>query len=66
MAMPLSQREYNCPICGIVMDRDLNASYNIRDWTIDVLRNRYGTDLCGDDGIFNLNVTGINETRKIL
>ena len=66
MAMPLNIREYNCPICGIVMDRDLNASYNIKEWTIDVLENRYGTDLCGDDGIFNLNVTGINETRKDL
>ena len=28
-SMPLSQRTYNCPECGNVMDRDHNASVNI-------------------------------------
>ena len=28
-SMPLSQRTYNCPECGNVMDRDHNASINI-------------------------------------
>ena len=28
-SMPLSQRTYNCPECGNVMDRDENASINI-------------------------------------
>ena len=27
--MPLSVRVYNCPDCGMIMDRDLNASKNI-------------------------------------
>lgn len=27
--MPLSQREYSCPCCGLKTDRDLNASLNI-------------------------------------
>jgi len=27
--MPLSQREFHCPNCGLVLDRDLNASINI-------------------------------------
>ena len=27
--MPLSQREFHCPNCGLVLDRDLNASFNI-------------------------------------
>ena len=27
--MPLSKRQYNCPYCGISLDRDLNASINI-------------------------------------
>jgi len=28
--MPLSQRTYNCPTCGNVMDRDHNAAVNIK------------------------------------
>lgn len=27
--MPLSERTYHCPCCGLVIDRDLNASLNI-------------------------------------
>jgi len=27
--MPLSKRQFNCPDCGISIDRDLNASINI-------------------------------------
>ena len=27
--MPLSERVYSCPCCGLVMDRDLNASRNL-------------------------------------
>lgn len=29
--MPLSKRVFNCPDCGISIDRDLNASINIRN-----------------------------------
>ena len=29
MDMPLSVREYDCPLCGNSIDRDLNAAYNI-------------------------------------
>ena len=29
--MPLNLRTYNCPDCGISIDRDLNASINLRD-----------------------------------
>ena len=29
-AMPLSQRTYNCPECGNIMDRDHNAAINIK------------------------------------
>jgi putative transposase len=25
----LSQRTHNCPVCGLIMDRDLNAAKNI-------------------------------------
>ncbi len=30
--MPLSLRTYDCPVCGISIDRDLNASLNILNW----------------------------------
>jgi putative transposase len=29
--LPLSERIYHCEACGLVMDRDYNASINIRD-----------------------------------
>lgn len=32
--MPLSERTYICPKCGIVKDRDLNASLNILKWEL--------------------------------
>ncbi|MCC3422329.1 MAG: transposase, partial [Microcoleus sp. PH2017_07_MST_O_A] len=30
--MPLSVRTYDCPACGLSVDRDLNASLNILNW----------------------------------
>ncbi|MBD1830104.1 transposase [Microcoleus vaginatus GB1-A2] len=30
--MPLSIRTFDCPVCGISLDRDLNASLNILNW----------------------------------
>ncbi|WP_293089607.1 zinc ribbon domain-containing protein [Okeania sp. SIO3B5] len=29
--MPLNNRTYDCPDCGISIDRDLNASINLRN-----------------------------------
>ncbi len=29
--MPLNLRTYDCPECGLSLDRDLNASINLRD-----------------------------------
>ncbi|MDE5076288.1 MAG: zinc ribbon domain-containing protein [Trichodesmium sp. St5_bin2_1] len=31
--MPLCERVYHCQNCGPVMDRDLNGSINIENWT---------------------------------
>lgn len=33
----LSERTYRCPVCGNVMDRDLNAACNIRDEAVRIL-----------------------------
>lgn len=30
--MPLSVRTFDCPSCGMSMERDLNASINILNW----------------------------------
>lgn len=29
-----SEKVYRCPICGLIIDRDLNAAYNLRDYGI--------------------------------
>ena len=31
--MPLCERVYHCQNCGQVMDRDLNGSINLENWT---------------------------------
>ena len=49
MQKNLSERTYNCKSCGITIDRDLNASFNIRD---EVIRNTVSSteiEVCGED-----------------
>lgn len=49
--MPLDVRTYECPECGMVMDRDLNAAINIRNFALcNILKNTDGTsgiNACG-------------------
>ena len=50
--MPLDVRTYECPECGMKMDRDVNAAINIRNFALrDILKNtagRVGINAFGD------------------
>ena len=41
--LELKDRVFNCPFCDLVLDRDVNASRNIKKYC------RLGTNLCGVD-----------------
>ncbi|MGB3346831.1 MAG: RNA-guided endonuclease TnpB family protein [Candidatus Humimicrobiia bacterium] len=47
--MSLNKRQYNCPDCGISIDRDLNASINIRNLGLNKINTegRSGINACG-------------------
>lgn len=48
--MLLSKRIFNCPDCGISIDRDLNASINIRNIGLNTLGHS-GINACGDGSL---------------
>jgi len=50
--MPLSKRQFDCPDCGISIDRDLNASINIRNIGLNTLGRR-GINACGDERLLS-------------
>ena len=49
--LKLSERFWYCPNCGVYHDRDLNASYNLRDYFIKTLNTAgtAGINACGDN-----------------
>ena len=55
--MPLQKRIYNCPECGNRMDRDLNASINIRNLGLRILGittvGQTGCNACGDERLLS-------------
>jgi len=48
--MSLDKRTFNCPDCGISIDRDLNASLNIRNIGFNT-DGQSGIYACGDGSI---------------
>ena len=71
--MPLETRIYECPECGMKLDRDVNAAVNIRNFSLrNILKNTAGTagiNACGDgsSGGCDANCsheTTVEETRK--
>lgn len=36
--LDLSERVYSCEECGVALDRDLNAAFNLEDWAVDCLK----------------------------
>jgi len=57
--LPLSKRTYDCPVCHMVKDRDLNAAINILNWNNPRLEGdsllNYGTADCPSTQEVNLN-----------
>ena len=53
--LELSDRTYICENCGNIVDRDFNASTNIRDEGIKILKQttqgHWGSNACGDDKV---------------
>ena len=64
--MPLNVRVYECPECGMTIDRDLNAAINIRNFALkDILKNTDGTsgiNACGVGSSGNCDVNCSCET----
>lgn len=55
--MPLDVRVYKCPNCDTIIDRDLNAAVNIRNFALrNILKNTNGTS--------GINACGVGSSGK--
>jgi putative transposase len=70
--MPLSERVFRCPCCGLGIDRDRNAALNLVRWYFECYLKRSTTpssgerDACGDSsgGVVSLKLTTSHESWK--
>ena len=63
--MPLSQRQYCCPVCGLSEDRDINAARNILERAT---VGQAGSHACGENALYgttNVSQGAFAETRTI-
>lgn len=63
--MPLEQRTYVCPDCGMTMDRDVNAAINIRNFALrNIFKNTDGTSGINACGVGSSDECGVNRVRE--
>lgn len=58
--MPLDARVYKCPKCGTIIDRDLNASINIRNFALRTMISNFKNT----DGRSGINAFGDGSSGK--
>ncbi|MGY2710222.1 RNA-guided endonuclease InsQ/TnpB family protein [Thermostichus sp. MS-CIW-28] len=58
--MPLQERVFRCPCCGLELDRDLNAALNLLRW-YKTTSSSGGSDACGDS---SGGVVGVNSAAS--
>jgi putative transposase len=59
-SLPLSMREWMCPICGVIHDRDLNAARNLMQFAT---ASSAGSHACGDASGGGTMTTSVYESR---
>ena len=63
--MPLDVRVYECPECGMKIDRDFNAAINIRNFALrDLMKNTDGTSGINACGVGSSGEHDANCVRK--
>lgn len=56
--MPLNARVYKCPVCDTIIDRDLNAAINIRNFALRTIISNFKNT----DGRSGINAFGVGSS----